>query len=107
MDAGERNELISFERGTATLDEHGGETLAWAEIATAWTQVRRGKGQERREASQEAGSQSATFVCDWTPTLETVGLKDRVLCRGQAWDITDVALEGSNREIQFTAIRSA
>jgi SPP1 family predicted phage head-tail adaptor len=105
MDPGKRDQLIVFERGTVTVDDYGGETSAWAEYATAWAQVRRGTGQERREASQEAGSQVATFVTDWNPTLEAVQVTDRITYRNDTWDITDVAPDG-NREIQFTATRS-
>jgi SPP1 family predicted phage head-tail adaptor len=105
MDPGKRDQLITIERGTVTVDDYGGETPTWATLATAWAQVRRGTGQERREASQEAGSQAATFVTDWNPTLEVVQVTDRIIYRGDTWDITDVAPDG-NREIQFTATRS-
>lgn len=105
MNPGERDELITFERGTVTVDDYGGETPTWAEYAQAWANVRRGTGQERREAAQEAGSQSATFVTDWNPTLETIEITDRIQYRGDAWDIVDVAPD-VRREIQFTAVRS-
>ncbi len=104
-DAGDYDQLITFERGTATTDDYGGETHTWATLATAWAQVRRGTGQERREASQEAGSQAATFVTDWNPTLEAVQITDHINYRNDTWDITDVAPDG-NKEIQFTATRS-
>ena len=107
MDPGQRDQFITFERGTAVSDDYTSEgSTTWASLTTAWAQVRRGTGQERREASQEAGSQSATFVTDWNPTLEAVQITDRISYRGDTWDVTDVAPDG-NREIQFTAIRSA
>jgi len=105
MDAGERNQLITFERATATVDDYGGEASAWATYATAWALVLRGTGAERREASQEVGSQQATFDCDWTPTLDAVKVTDRINYRGDVWDITDAA-PSANRKIQFTAIRA-
>lgn len=105
MDPGKREALIIFERATVVADDYGGETPTWAAYATAWAQVRRGSGQERREASQEAGSQAATFVTDWNPTLEAVQITDRIIYRGDTWDITDVAPDGS-KEIQFTAVRT-
>lgn len=104
-DAGERDQLITFERFTVTsTNDYGEETQDWALYATAWAQVRRGSGQERRLASQEAGSQAATFVTDWNPTLEAIQVKDRINYHNDTWDITDVAPDG-NREIQFTATR--
>lgn len=104
-DAGDYDQLITFERATVVVDDYGGETPTWATLATAWAQVRRGTGQERREASQEAGSQAATFVTDWSPTLEAIQITDRIQHNGDAWDITDVAPDG-HREIQFTATRA-
>lgn len=103
-DPGEREALITFERATVVVDDYGGTAPTWAEYTTAWAQVRRGTGQERRQASQEAGSQAATFVTDWNPTLEAVTITDRIQYLG-TWNITDVAPD-AHREIQFTAIRS-
>jgi SPP1 family predicted phage head-tail adaptor len=105
IDAGKRDQLIVIQRGTATADDYGGETQVWAEYAQAWAQVRRGSGEERREAAQESGSQSATFICDWNPTLEQTAVTDRIQYRSDEWDIVDVAPMG-NMEIHFTAVRS-
>lgn len=105
MDPGKRDQLITFQRATVTVDAYGGETPAFASHTTAWAQVRRGTGQERREASQEAGSQAATFVTDWNPTLDAIKITDRIFYLGAFWDITDVAPMGHD-EIQFTTTRS-
>jgi SPP1 family predicted phage head-tail adaptor len=105
IDAGKRDTLIRFQRGTPTTDDYGGETRTWADYARAWAQVRRGTGQERREAAQEAGSQSATFICDWNPTLAAVEITDRIQWNDD-WDIVDVAPMGT-RELHFTCVRSA
>jgi head-tail adaptor len=106
MDPGKRDRLVTFERATVTTDDHGGETLTWAELVQAWARVRYGTGQERREAAQERSDQVASFECIWTPTLATVAVTDRISFGG-AWDITSAALVGLNREIHFTAVRSA
>lgn len=103
---GERNQLVTFQRATVTTDDYGGEVSTWADFAQAWVQVRRGTGQERREASQEAASQTATFVADWNPTLDQITVTDRIQYRGDDWDIVDCAPDGT-KEIQFTAVRSA
>ena len=105
MDPGKRDQLITFQRATVVVDDYGGEAGTWATHTTAWAQVRRGTGQERREAGQEAAAQSATFVTDWNPTLEAIKVTDRISYRGGTWDIVDVAPDG-NKEIQFTATRS-
>lgn len=106
MDPGKRDQLLIFERFiVSATNDYGEETQAWAAYATAWAQVRRGSGQERREAAQEAGFQAATFITDWNPTLEAIQVTDRINYRNDTWDITDVAPDG-HREIQFTATRS-
>lgn len=104
--AGQRDRLIVIERGTATSDNYGGETLTWAEHARGWARVRFGTGQERREAAQEGGVQSATFELLSTAALRAVTLKDRILFDGSAWDITEAA-PLDRMTIRFTATRSS
>ena len=105
MDPGKREQLITFQRATVAVDDYGGETPTFADHTTAWAQVRRGSGQERREASQEVGFQAATFVTEWNPTLAAIKVIDRIQYLSAFWDITDVAPD-AHREIQFTATRS-
>lgn len=102
-----RNRLIAFETATTTEDNYGGTVSTWGQVATAWAEVLYGSGQERREAAQEAGTQAATFICMWTPTLAGVGIKDRIQFDGSAWDITSVAPIGLNKELHITAVRTA
>lgn len=104
MTAGPRAFLITIERATVTTDDYGDEIEVWASHAQAWARVRYGSGQERREAAQEAAVQTATFECDWSPTLETVTARDRVQFGG-AWDITSAITTGLNRERHITAVR--
>jgi head-tail adaptor len=78
MSATQRTELIVIQRATATEDEHGGQTLTWATYATLRASVRFGTAQEKREAAQEGGIQTATFECIRSSTTEAVTLKDRI-----------------------------
>lgn len=104
-DPGAREALVTFETGTATTDDHGGETKTWATITTAYARIRYGTGQERREAAQERQIQAATFECDWNPTLAGVAVTDRITFEDETWDITNKAPLG-HEEIHFTALRS-
>jgi SPP1 family predicted phage head-tail adaptor len=106
MDPGKRDALITFERGVVTVDNYGGETPNWDEVIQAWARVKYGTGQERREAAQERMSQAATFECEWSETLASIGLTDRINFGGDAWDIISKAPLG-HREIHFAAVRSA
>ena len=107
MKAGELNTPVTFERGTPSTDESGGETLAWASLAFVCAKVTYGTGQERRQAAQERTEQAATIMVRWTPTLASVTSKDRVSFGGSAWDITSPSAPiAINRELHFTVVRS-
>lgn len=106
MDPGQRGSLITFQRGTPTPDDYGGETIVWATLTTAWARVEYGTGQERREAAQERASQAATFKCEWSVTLAGVTATDRISFNGDIWDLAPPAPIG-HREIHFSAVRSS
>jgi SPP1 family predicted phage head-tail adaptor len=106
--AGERTTPATFERGTASTDDYGGETLTWAELAQVAAKVLYGTGQERRQAAQEGAQQAATVMVNYTPTLASVAAKDRVLFDGVEWDIASPpARVGLNDELHFSVVRAA
>jgi head-tail adaptor len=99
-----RSELIVFQRAPPTEDESGGQTLVWATYATRRARVRFGTAQEKREAAQEGGVQTATFECVSSSTLRSVTLKDRISYIGASWDIVETA-PLDRKTIRFTATR--
>lgn len=104
-DPGDRPHLLTFQRQGAGTDD--GYTVlpgTWYTLTTAWARIRHGSGQERREAAQENASQAATFECDWSPDLAAVLTTDRIIVFDTAWDITNRAVIGGNREVHFTAV---
>lgn len=108
IDAGKRDTLVTFQRGTPTVDDYGGETLAWSTLEPAWAKVLYGTGAERRQAAQEQTQLAATIIVNWTPTLASAVAKDRATFDGFAWDITaPPARVGLNDELHFTVVRSA
>lgn len=107
MDPGQRDSLITFQRGVVTSSDYG-ETIDWTNpttVTTAWARVRYGTGQERREAAQERASQAATFECEWSATLAGVLVTDRIRFDSDTWDIISKAPLG-HKEIHFAAVRS-
>lgn len=106
MRLADRDRLITFQRATTATDDHGGETPTWATLEQGWAKVRFGTAQEKREAAQERGIQSATFELMPTAALRTVTLKDRIQFEGSDWDITEVA-PLDRTTIRFTAARSS
>lgn len=104
-DPGQRTCLVVIQRqGAGTHDGYTNRPGAWAEYARAWARVRYGTAAERREAAQERASRTATFECDWTPTLAAVRSTDRLVVLGAAWDISDAAVIGANGEVHITAV---
>lgn len=104
--AGQRTELIVIQRGTATEDDHGNVMpMTWATYATRRARVRFGLAQEKREAAQEGGAQTATFECVRSAALNAVTLKDRISYLSSFWDITETA-PLDRKTIRFTAIRT-
>jgi head-tail adaptor len=108
MNRGAFDRLISVQRATVTTDDYGGETASsWADAEKAYARVRFGRAEEKRQAAQESGVQSATFEVFPTSTLRDTELTDRLFLHedGTAWDITEVALL-DRRLLRFTATRS-
>lgn len=103
--ASQRTELIVFERATASETEHGGETLVWAQLTSRRARVRFGTAQEKRQAAQEGGVQTATFECERSAALDAVTLKDRISYLGSAWDLTETA-PLDRKTIRFTGTRT-
>jgi head-tail adaptor len=105
MTAGRRDQKIVIQRGTASTDDYGGETLTWATLATEWAAVFYGKGDERRQAAVEQGNQAATFQVLANTNTRSVGVKDRISHNGSFWDIVGVAPMDRGK-IEFAAVRA-
>jgi head-tail adaptor len=100
-----RSELIVFQRATVTEDSSGGEVLNWTTYATRRARVRFGTAQEKREAAQEGGVQTATFECVRSAVLGAVTLKDRIFYLSSFWDLTETA-PLDRKTIRFTGVRT-
>ena len=106
MRAGQRTELIVFQRPTATPNDYNEPIETWATYATRRARVRFGTAQEKREAAQETGVQTATFECVRSAILDAVTLKDRISYLSSSWDITETA-PLDRKTIRFTGVRVA
>lgn len=103
--ASQRTEQILIQRATATEDDYGGETQVWSDYATRRARVRFGTAQEKREAAQEGGVQTATFECERSAILDAVTLKDRIFYLSSNWDIVETA-PLDRKTIRFTGTRT-
>lgn len=105
MRAGLRTELIVFQRATAIEDNLGEQIKTWAELTSRRARVRFGTAQEKREAAQEGGVQTATFEVVRGAVVDGVQLRDRISYLGSFWDITETAPLDS-ATTRFTAVRT-
>ena len=103
-----RDQLVTLQRYTTTQDDYGEEVQTWADLGTEWAAVFYGRGDERRQAAMEQGSQPATF--QMLANLNTLGLtiRDRIVLDGVNWDIVGLAPDTPKRGlIEVTATRAA
>lgn len=107
MQAGKRAYTVLF-IGAATSTNDYNETVEdWTSpttLATVTAAVSFGTAQEKREAAQESASQTASFECLRTPTLDAIPMTARLSFDGSQWDITERA-PLDRMKIRFTGVR--
>ena len=103
---GRRDQLISLERATTTQNAYGEEVPTWGPLGKEWAAIYWGRGDERRQAAMEQGSQAATFQMLSNALTRSAKVTDRIVFQGN-WDITGIAPDTPARgHIEFTAVRS-
>ncbi len=105
MTAGRRDTLITFQRSTTVADEYNEGIPTWAGIGDEWAAIIWGRGDERRQAAVEQGSQAATFQVLDNALTRSIALTDRIQGAGSDWDITGIAFP-KRGEIEITAVRA-
>lgn len=104
---GRRDQLVTLERATSSQDAYGEETPAWSTIGQEWAAVWYGKGDERRQAAMEQGSQPATFGFLSNPVTTGLRITDRIQHAGAAWDIEGIAPDTPKRGyVEVVAVRA-
>ena len=109
MDAGSRNQRVTFQRFTAGEDALGGGGLeVWSALFSCFAGVRWGSSAERRGVAGEQAVQTATFRVLASLAARGVQVTDRIVHDGLNWDVTGIAPIGgpAPREIEFTATAS-
>lgn len=99
---------MTLRRASAGTDEYNEHEAAWADLGTEWAQVFYGRGDERRQAAAEQGSQAATFQMLSNELTRGLTVKDRLSHGGAVWDLRGISLDTPRRGlIEVTATRSA
>lgn len=102
--AGDRDEVIRFERASITTDGFGTEISTWFTLRRAWAAVRYGTGEERRAAAVEQTALPATFTVH-ASSARDVTEKDRIFYNG-VWDIRSIMPSIDREHVMLTAIRA-
>lgn len=112
-----RDKRILMETRDAAADGYGHPTVAvdWRPFARPWANVAFGSGSEQREAAQQSGSQTATFVVLADSETASASVRDRIRyplsdrdpSKWPTWEIQAVAELGFNEGLAFTATRVA
>lgn len=107
MGAGQRTETVVFIAAATSTNDYNESVEDWDNpetLATRAARVRFGTAQEKREAAQESASQTATFECVRSSTLDAIPLTARISFDGSQWDLTERA-PLDKKTIRFTGIR--
>lgn len=96
---------VTLQRYTAVTDPYGGETETWADLGSEWAQVFYGRGDERRTAAMEQGSQAATFKMNSNSITRALTVRDRIVLDGVHWDIQGTA-PMTRATVEVTAVRA-
>ncbi|MAG24952.1 hypothetical protein CMI47_05170 [Candidatus Pacearchaeota archaeon] len=108
MTAGRRDQLVTLERYSATMNEYNEEVdFVWTPLGQEWAAVYYGKGSERRQAAMEQGSQPANFQFLSNAQTRGLTLKDRIEHNG-VWDVVGISPDTPERGLlEVTAVRAA
>lgn len=91
---GELDQRVTFERLSRTPDGQGGNTDAWAAIATVWAHARPRSGKENTQFERVNGEASYLFVVRYRSDLKDA---DRVVWGGVAYNIRLINERGTRR----------
>lgn len=95
MRAGQLDQIVTFQRRTATADGAGGRTYAWTDFARAWANVRARGGRESLAENRVSAEALYTFtIRNRTDVDETF----RIIWRDEPYNIRAV-MRGGNRPL--------
>lgn len=99
MDAGKLDQRITFQRATTGEDGFGNTITGWTDLITVWANVRETPGKEIVAAGRIEASRTATIRVRASSQSRAVTAADRVIARGQIWNIRSVPAVGDGREM--------
>ena len=99
MNAGDLRDRVTIQRATTADDGFGNVTNGWGDLLTVWANVRETPGKEIVAAGRIEASRTATIRVRASSQSRGVTAADRIIARGQDWNIRSVAAVGDGREL--------
>lgn len=92
MDAGKLDARIQVQRAISGDDGYGNVTTGWADLAGGklWASMRETPGKEAVAAGRIEASRTATIRVRASSLSRTITAADRVIARGNVWNIRSV-----------------
>lgn len=99
MRAGDLRDRITVQRATQGDDGFGNTVTGWTDHLTVWANVRETPGKEVVAAGRVEASRTATIRVRASSLSRTITPADRIIARGQIWNIRSVSAVGDGREL--------
>jgi SPP1 family predicted phage head-tail adaptor len=100
LDAGQRDRKVTIQRKLSTPNGVGGEVITYETRCTPWARVRHLTGRELFLAQQVVAGAQVEFTIAYRADLAET---DRVLWKGQAYDVQHLAEVGRNEDLRILA----
>ena len=99
MRAGDLRDRVTIQRATNSDDGFGNTISGWSDLLTVWANVRETPGKEIVAAGRIEASRTATIRVRASSQSRGVTAADRIIARGQVWNIRGRAEVGDGREL--------
>lgn len=98
--AGNMRDRVTVQRQTAATDDYGNARSApWVPILTVWADMMERPGAERIASGAIEASRMATVRVRRSDAAAAVTAADRLVARGQVWNIRSIAAIGKDRAL--------
>ena len=99
MRAGDLRDRVTIQRATTADDGFGNTISGWSDLLTVWANIRETPGKEIVAAGRIEASRTATIRVRASSLSRGVTAADRIIARGQFWNIRSVSAVGDGREL--------
>lgn len=99
MAAGKLRERVTFQRRAIGGDGYGNERADWTDLFTVWGDMLERLGGEKIAAGQIESSRMTTIRVYASAATGALTEADRIMARGQPWNIRSIAAVGRKGEL--------